>query len=272
MQSIGPNLQKNKEMASEHPTAVLIVHGAYFLPLAWNDFSTRLTNTGLTVRVPRLPTCNDTVPPTALLEQDLHAVRTAAKELIDTNHKIIVLAHSYGGIVASNAITPDLYSAGGSGVVSLIYLAAFVLPLGDGLGELVARHGMQSEVDLGDLGDGVMFPKNAPESFYNDIERERAEKLAKENVTHNYMAAVEKTKYAPWRDLPTTYVFCSRDKAILPPLQEALLKDVVDVGGSGIVTESIEAGHCPFLSRPGDVQRIVEGAVAKIEENRGSCI
>lgn len=252
-------------MATPISTAILIVHGAYFLPGAYEPFCNRLRAAGLTVRCPRLPSCGDSQPPTALLQDDLAAVRTAASELISTNHKILVLAHSYGGIVASAAITPDLYSSStnGPGVSALLYLAAWLLLPGQCLDDIIAKHGMQSEVDLGTLGDGMMFPKNAPESFYNDIERDEAEELAKANVTHNWMAAVDKMSHAPWRDLPTTYVFCEEDKALLPGLQRAMVDGAVEAGGAGIETVTIQTGHCPFLSRPEVVQELVEGALVR---------
>ncbi|KAJ6004916.1 hypothetical protein N7540_012715 [Penicillium herquei] len=255
-------------MAPQSPIAILIIHGAYFLPAAYEAFSERMIEAGLTVRCSRLPSCGDTIPPTALLEHDVNAVQEAAKELIATNHKIIVLAHSYGGIVASEAITSDLYSINGSsGVVSLIYLAAWLLVPGQGLDDVVAKHGMQSKVDLGTHGNGVMFPKNAADSFYNDIDRAEAEELSKGNVTHNWMAATGKLTHAPWMDLPMIYVFCSRDLAILLPLQQAMVQEAVDFtsgGGVGIVTEIIDSGHCPFLSRPEEVQRVIEMAVVKL--------
>ncbi|KAJ5609157.1 hypothetical protein N7528_009724 [Penicillium herquei] len=257
-------------MAPQSPIGILIIHGAYFLPAAYESFSNRLTEAGLAVRCPRLPSCGDTIPPTALLEHDINAVQEAAKELIATNRKIIVLAHSYGGIVASAAITSDLYSVNGSsGVVSLIYLAAWLLVPGQGLDDVIAKHGMQSKVDLGTHGDGVMFPKNAADSFFNDLDRAEAEELAKGNVTHNWMAATGKMTHAPWMDLPMIYVFCSQDLALLPPLQQAMLQGAVDFGdgtdgGAGIVTETIDSGHCPFLSKPEEVQRVIEMAAANI--------
>ncbi|KAJ5092802.1 alpha/beta-hydrolase [Penicillium angulare] len=254
-------------MASKEPVAVLIIHGAYFLPSAWDNFSNRLTQAGLIVRCPRLPSCNDSQPPTSLLKDDLQAVRSAAKNLIASNHKIIVLAHSYGGIVASEAITPDLYSdgLGGSGVVSLIYLSAWLIVPGESLQDVFARHGAQSEVDLGMHSDEVVSAKNAPESFYNDIERGEAEEMAKGNVTHHWTVAMGKIGHAPWKDLPMIYVFCLRDKAILGPLQKAMVEDAVNAGGDGIVTESIDSGHCPFLSKPEEVQRIIEGVVSSVK-------
>jgi alpha-beta hydrolase superfamily lysophospholipase len=72
------------------------------------------------------------------------AVRKVAQELIDTGHSILVLAHSYGGMVASKAITQDLYASSGNGVVSLIYLSAWLLQPGDSLEDVITKHGFQS--------------------------------------------------------------------------------------------------------------------------------
>lgn len=50
-------------------------------------------------------------------------------------HKVLVLAHSYGGIVASEAITMDLYIATSQdsrkGVAYIVYLSAWLLQPGE---------------------------------------------------------------------------------------------------------------------------------------------
>lgn len=219
-------------MASVKPTAILIVHGGYFLPPAWDALANRLRKAGFVVQCPRLPSCGDGRPPTAVREHDVAVVRKEAQELIDAGHSILVLAHSYGGMVASDAITQDLYASGGTGVVSLLYLSAWLLQPGDSLEDVFKRHGFQSKVDLGNNGDGTVFAKNAPESFYNDIEFETAEQLARDNVTHNWGAALGPMTGAPWKDLPTTYVHCARDMAILHPLQQSMVQDAVTAGES----------------------------------------
>jgi alpha-beta hydrolase superfamily lysophospholipase len=94
-------------MDSSKP-AILIVHGAYFLPETWQPFMDRLKASGFEVRCPRLPTCGDKRPPTATLADDVAAVQTAGRELQSAGHPIIVLAHSFGGLVATEAITKDL--------------------------------------------------------------------------------------------------------------------------------------------------------------------
>jgi pimeloyl-ACP methyl ester carboxylesterase len=259
-------------MSASKP-AILIVHGGYFLPPAWDAFKATLTSAGYTVSIPRLPTCGDSRPPTALLSDDVSAVKIAAKDLISAKHKIIVLAHSYGGVVASEALSPDFYAAnngGDKGVVSLIYLAAWLAQPGDGIGEIIGKYGFQCAVDLGQNDDGTVYAKNAPESFYNDIngvDPGRATELAKENVTHNWLGATGKVTLAPWKDLPSTYVHTTKDLAIYLPLQKSMVKDAADALASAgfpeLEIEEIDSAHCPFLSEPEKLVAVLERAAAK---------
>ncbi|OQD86866.1 hypothetical protein PENSOL_c084G02071 [Penicillium solitum] len=250
-------------MAIQTPTAILIIHGAYFLPKAWDAFNDELTKAGLVVSCPRLPTCGDESPPAATLKEDVIVVRSAAKDLIDTGHNIIVLAHSYGGIVASEALTLDLYANElTKGVVYLILLSAWLVQPGGTLGDLIWKYGFQSKVDLGNSGDGTVFVKNAAEAFFNDINSATAEKLAAGNVTHNWLAASANVTGAPWKNLPTTYVHCTRDLAIMLPLQKSMVQDCINArGASKFVTEIINSGHCPFLSKPNELISIVKALV-----------
>ncbi|KAJ6006625.1 alpha/beta-hydrolase [Penicillium sp. IBT 35674x] len=194
------------------------------------------------------------------------AVRAAAQGLIISGHKIIVLAHSYGGIVASEAITQDFYTRNsGKGVAYLIYLTAWLIQPGSSLSDVFNKYGFQCEVDLDMNEDGTMAAKNAPESFYNDIDIGRAKELASNNVTHNLLAASGPVHGAPWKDLSMTYVYCTRDLAIKLPLQESMVRDASNAKGtSSVVTETIEAGHCPFLSKPEEVVQIVHRAAVVI--------
>lgn len=254
-------------MPTQKPTAILIIHGAYFLPSSWPPIINDFTNSQYTVRCPRLPTCGDERPPKASLADDVAAVRTAANELIDAGHNILVLAHSYGGIVACEAITEDLYaSTNRSGIISLVFLSAWLIQPGNKFEDVFKKYGVQSEVDLGNNEDGTFFAKNAPASFYNDIDPVEAHELAKANVTHNLFAVSGAITHAPWKDLSTMYVFCSRDLAIMLPLQRSMVQDAVDAGGkSGLVTEEIDSGHCPFLSMPEEVIRVVNTALSGFE-------
>ncbi|KAL3474543.1 alpha/beta-hydrolase [Aspergillus californicus] len=244
-------------MATPNITAILIIHGAYFLPSGWDSFIAALRrkhkDQDLSVECPRLPSCGDSQPPTATLADDVSAVRVAAEKLIGAGHRVAVLAHSYGGVVASEAITPDLYVGAqpdhDRGIASLILLSAFLVQPGDSLPGILGKYGFQSKMDLGDNGDGSVFTRNALDSFYNDLPRAKGEELAEANVTHNSTAAFGVVTGAPWKVLPTVYVYLTADLAIYLPLQKSMVADAVGAGGK-IQVETLDAGHCPFLSRP----------------------
>ena len=249
-------------MALSKQAAALIVTGAYFLPEAWTSFINDLSAARFVARCPRLPTCGDVRPPKATLQDDVTAVRNAAVELVDAGHPIIVLAHSYGGIVASEAVTEDLYAKhpSGPGVVHLVYLSAWLVLPGHSLSDVLEKYGWQSKADAGFNEDGTVEVKNTPDSFYNDIEAGRAQELTKKNVTHNSSTFPYKVSHAPWKQLSATYVHSARDMAIFLDLQKNMVKDATENGAADLVTVTCNSGHCPFLSMPTEVIQVVEQA------------
>ncbi|MCJ1454395.1 hypothetical protein MMC28_004748 [Mycoblastus sanguinarius] len=240
---------------------ILIIHGGYFLSTSWAPFIDLLSNAGFLVHCPRLPTCGDVRPLKATIQDDVIAVRSVALELASAGHAITVLAHSYGGMVASEAICEDLYAKGTAkgkgGVAHLIYLCAYLLQPGDSLRSTFERHGFQSSCDVGFNEDGTAVIKNAPDSFFNDIAPERALELAKETVTHNWAGTSYKVTGAPWKEIPTTFVYCEKDMAIFLDLQESMVKSAIESGANNLDTHTLGSGHCPFLSMPMEVVTIL---------------
>ena len=57
--------------------------------------------------------------------------------------------------------------------------------------------------------------------------------------------------------MPSTYVVCERDNAIPPAVQERM-------GGLAGTVSRVDAGHSPFLSRPHDVQAIIQETLAVV--------
>ncbi|KAF6228724.1 hypothetical protein HO173_011743 [Letharia columbiana] len=91
------------------------------LPATYAPFLDLLSKAEFIVRRPHLPTTGDVRPPNATSEDDVTTVRAVAFDLASAGHPIIVLAHSYSGLVASEAVTEELYAKhGNAGVVRLI--------------------------------------------------------------------------------------------------------------------------------------------------------
>lgn len=67
---------------------------------------------------------------------DADAVKSELQDLVEAGRDVIVVAHSYGGMPASQALTPDLTASARreecktGGVVGLFGMATFFLPEG----------------------------------------------------------------------------------------------------------------------------------------------
>lgn len=120
-----------------HDIAIIIVQGSFQTPLVYKKLSDGLEARGFSTSHPELPSCSNTENlefPSKTLSDDTEAVRKVVKHLVeDENKAVVIVMHSYGGLVGSNAIGEDLYishrrSAGlAGGVLHLFYVAAFVL-------------------------------------------------------------------------------------------------------------------------------------------------
>jgi hypothetical protein len=142
----------------------------------------------------------------------------------------------------------------------MIYLSALLVLKGQFVDDIIQKYGFQSHVDVGFYEDGTAYVKNSPDSFFDDVQpRSHAEEIAKGDVTHNWSAVSAKVNSAPWMDLPSTYVHCEQDQAILLNLQKTMVKDAKVVGGGeGFSIETLDSSHCPFLSMPDRLLSIVE--------------
>lgn len=122
--------------AEQRPTVVL-VPGAWQRSCVFDVVQDKLQLLGYrTVLVDHLSTGAE--PPTIELPDDVDNLHKVLQQLVDEERDIVVVAHSYGGVVASCAVegldVPTLRKAGKTGgVIMLAYLSAFVLPKGASL-------------------------------------------------------------------------------------------------------------------------------------------
>jgi pimeloyl-ACP methyl ester carboxylesterase len=111
----GTAVGKKALAAGSKPTAVL-VHGAWADPAGWDQVKASLERDGYSVVAPRLDLLG--------IQSDADIVRAALDAI--PGDKILV-GHSYGGVVVSNA------SYGRSDVRALVYTAAFIPDEGDSI-------------------------------------------------------------------------------------------------------------------------------------------
>lgn len=122
---------------SERRPTIVLVPGAWQRSFVFDTVQHNLRLLGYpTVLVDHLSTGAE--PPTIELSDDVDNLHKVLQQLVDEEKDIVVVAHSYGGVVASCAVegldVPTLRRAGKiGGVIMLAYLSAFVLPKGASL-------------------------------------------------------------------------------------------------------------------------------------------
>ncbi|WP_439659989.1 alpha/beta hydrolase [Lentzea sp. HUAS TT2] len=216
----------------ERPT-LLLVHGAWHGPWCWEPLRTILENDGWRVDTVDLPSVAPDTAPRHGMHDDARTIRDAI------TGPTVIVAHSYGGIPATQAATPD--------VQHLVYVAAFLPDLGDSLLGMVGGTPPPWWETQGDVIHAL-----TPETvFFNDVGTPPADRL----LPQSRQAFTDQLTEAAWRTTPSTYVICEKDNAIPPFAQEAMARRAT-------TTERLDAGHSPFLSCPQDLAAVITTAVS----------
>src|SRR3977135_3775745 len=111
------------------PTIVL-VHGAWADGSSWNAVSTELQSQGFTVLT----------PPNLLHGVASDAAYVASFLAQSTTGPVVLVGHSYGGVVITNA------SSGGVEVKALVYVYAFIPEVGENVFQILGGSGSALDV------------------------------------------------------------------------------------------------------------------------------
>ncbi len=188
----------------ERPTIVL-VHGAWAGPSGWDQVVARLEKDGYATAAPALDE--------ATLSGDIATVRAALDAI--PGDKILV-AHSYGGMVISNA------ASGRSDVRALVYAAALVPDVGE------TAFSVQEGYDQTEAVDHLIFdpypfalidPAHFPRLFCQDLSPKKAAVLNAGQRPTSVGALSEPSGPVAWKTLPSWYAVSGQDLIIDPDAQ-----------------------------------------------------
>jgi pimeloyl-ACP methyl ester carboxylesterase len=234
---------------SPRPTIVL-VHGDWADGSSWTSVIKRLQNRGFPV-----------VAPPNLLRGPVTDAPYLASYLTSISGPIVLVAHSYGGFVATNAAT------GNDNVKALVYIDAFVPDEGETAGELVARG--RSCVDESALNavpyDGgvdlyLRWEANAPyrgfiDCFANGVGPRKARVLFAVQRPAAPAQFTEPSGPPAWKTIPSWSLIGTLDNVI----QRALQEEMSSRAGARI--SRVRAGHLTPITRPAHVTKVILSAI-----------
>ena len=229
------------------PTIVL-VHGAYAESASWNGVIADLQRRGYT-----------TIAAANQLRGLQHDAAYVRSVLESVSGPIVLVGHSYGGSVMSEA------AEGVVGVSALVYVASFLLDVGESTDDLVTKF---PGAQLGSAAEPVPFPgpggdtgtefyirqDRFHELFAADVAPDEAAVLAATQRPIAGAALTEAATKAAWKTIPSWTLIATQDLAI--PADAA--RFMADRAGS--TTVEIDASHAVTVSQPGVVADLIDTA------------
>jgi len=217
-------------------TSVVLVHGAFADGSGWKPVADILKGHGYKVFVVQEP------------ETTFAADVAATKIVLDRAGPCVLVGHSYGGMIISEA-------GGHEAVRSLVYVAAFQPEVGETAGGLQDRTPPAAK-SVGPAGGGFVQvkPESFPADFAADLPKGDAEFMAISQVPIAAEIFGAKTTNAAWKQKPSYAVVATQDRMINPELERFMSKraksETIELAGS----------HAIFLSHPKEVAALIEKA------------
>ena len=242
------------EAASPRPTVVL-VHGAWADASSWNRVITLLRRDGYRVLAPPNP-----------LRGVSHDAETISDFVATLDGPVILVGHSYGGMVISNVHQPN--------VAALVYVDAYIPAKGETVFELnAAKPGSCVAGEPTDFLDFVTYP-GAPSGdvdaylrvpaqgsypgfsacFANGVGPKLTPLLAAGQRPFAVSAGSEESGAPTWRTTPSWAVIGTQDHVIVPAQQLVMAKR------ANAHTTKVRAGHLSLITHPKAVTATIKSA------------
>jgi pimeloyl-ACP methyl ester carboxylesterase len=218
---------------------VVLVHGGFVDGSGWQPVYELLRKDRINVRVVQNATLS--------LASD---VATTRQVLDDLEGPTVLVGHSYGGAVITEAGTHDR-------VVALAYIAAFAPDAGESVNTLIADPPPGAPVPpILPPQDGFLFLDRDKfhESFAGDVPAAEAEFMANSQVPWGVDALGGTISEPAWRSKPSWYLVATDDHMIPPPAQRAMAER------AGATISEVAGSHAIYVSQPGAVATLIATA------------
>jgi len=218
---------------------VVLVHGGFVDGSGWQGVYKALKKSGYSVTVVQNPTFS--------LADDVAVTKRA---LATQNGPAILVGHSYGGVVITEAGNDPK-------VAGLVYIAAFAPDKGESVSALIKDPPPSAPVPpILPPQDGYLFLDKTKfaASFAADVSPDLAEFMADSQVPWGVEALSGAISQPAWKTKPSWYLVSTEDRMIPPDAQRAMSKRA----GSTVV--EVKGSHSVYVSQPQAVASLIETA------------
>jgi pimeloyl-ACP methyl ester carboxylesterase len=236
------------------PTIVL-VHGAWADASSWDGEVSALQKQGYDVRAIANPLQNLTTDS-----------ETVASFLETLSGPIVLVGHSYGGSVITNAAADD------PNVKALVYVDAAAPDVGETNGSLSGADSVLKQKPESELFDTLPYP-GAPsgamdlylkkdifmQNFGSDLPPDVSARLWATQRTASTSAFETPSKFAAWKTIPSWYFISSGDQIITPTSEEAMA-----ARAHSQVTIFDGGSHLTLISHPEAVTAVIDKAITSV--------
>jgi len=243
-----------KSWAGKTKPVIVLEHGAWADSSSWDGVIRILTRDGFTVYAPP-----DPLRGLASDAAYLHDFLTENAAL--AGKPIVLVGHSYGGAVITDAVARD------PEVKALVYVDAFIPAKGESIGALLARPQGAGSCIGGDpakvfdpvpfpgapKGDADLYlqPGKFPGCFASGLPASEAAALAATQRPLAANAATDVSGTPAWKTIPSWAVVGTADKVIPPALLTFMARRA-----HARITD-VKAGHLSLISKAGAVAEVI---------------
>ena len=227
---------------STHINNIILVHGAFSDGSAWSQVIPILEKAGHRVIAVQLP------------EHSLSDDVATVKRAIDlVKGPTILVGHSYGGLVISNAAYNN------PNVKGLVFIAALALQDGQSYSDIVDVKKIPKDLFIVDKGGFVYLNSTKFHDYFaQDVNLSQADIMTAVQKPINQSILSEKSGPPAWKQIPSWYQVSENDRAISPTLEHFFAKQI------NATTISIPSSHASLVSHPNEVAQLILNATKGI--------
>ncbi len=260
------NAASQQQVTSDAAPLVVLIHGAWHGAWCWAALQAELDCRGIASLAIDLPGHGASTSPLGDLHGDAQHVADVIAML---NREVVLVGHSYGGAVITEAAT-RLHGgddAGGAGSIAhLVFLAAFAPDRDETIMSLLGSL-PRAATDLGAAmmmrpdGTSVLDPTKAAAALYGSCPQPAIEAALSRLSPQPMVTFNQPLTGAPRTSIESTYVVCSLDRAIAADHQRAMATRCT-------TTVTLETDHSPFVSMPSETADLLSAVLAGVLAGR----